>query len=148
MVRRWLIAFSPISSCCRSSAARGLLCGRVYERFPNWLAFARLLIPASSGQAGHDMKEKPARWCCGINHIGQALELNSLFNQVNQVLDSRSSFHTTRVSPSRSIPRTFVNSGRSTRLPLVFSWKIFVHPAVGRASIWLPLPSCSGIPST
>ncbi|CAM2171365.1 hypothetical protein PSAC2689_10520 [Paraburkholderia sacchari] len=44
------------------------------------------------GQAGHDMKEEPARRRSGIDGVGEASELNALLlqiaDQINQLLDA------------------------------------------------------------
>ena len=48
----------------------------------------------------------------------------------------RSSFHTTSVSPSLSVRRSFLSAGRFATVPLIFSSKTCSHPARSRACRW------------
>ena len=74
------------------------------------------------------MKEEAARWRTSVDCIGEALELDSLLvefaNQVNQVLDAPAQPvqlpNDERVAFAQRLQR-LENSGRSARLPLVFS---------------------------
>jgi hypothetical protein len=138
----WPAASWQTQSCCRSSVA----CVRPYGRgAASSPARVRSIVSSSSIWARlADMTWKKKRPEGVLVSMASVRLLNSIpclcksltrSTRFLTLRPSRSSFQTTRVSPSRSIPSLSDSPERSARLPLILSSKIFLQPALVKASI-------------
>lgn len=116
---------------------------------PSWRAISKPSpgtlhdqFPLHLSQTGHDVKEEAAGGRASVDGIGQTLELHFLLlklpDEIDQVLDAAAEPIQLPNDKGVSCAKTltgWARPGRSARLPLIRSSKIFFQPALWRASV-------------
>src|ERR1700733_5444569 len=98
-------------------------------------------LPLELGQRGEDAEDQSAGAGSGVDPLMQAnatprsASALTVSTRCRSARPSRSSRHTTSVSPARRYPRHNVSSGRPVSFPDAVSAKIFWQPAAVSASV-------------